>query len=125
MRAHALRHDPVRRFVVILEDGDDVIGELKRFAERAQLDKAEFTGIGAFQDVVIGQRHLRGEESAITAENAELVSLDGGLGRDGDHLAVRADVVVATHGHIQRGRLLRGRARSTLKLVVTEDDGRT
>jgi hypothetical protein len=57
--------------------------------------------------------------------NAELVSLDGDLDRGSDGVAVQADVVVAAHGGTQRGRLLRGHARSALKLVVTEDDRRT
>jgi uncharacterized protein len=54
MRTKLIHDGPERTFAVVLEMGDDVLECLLAFAKEHRLSAAEFTGLGAFSDCVLG-----------------------------------------------------------------------
>src|SRR5205085_10936607 len=42
------------RFALVFDKGDEPVAELERFARERGLTAASFTGIGAFEEVVLG-----------------------------------------------------------------------
>jgi predicted DNA-binding protein with PD1-like motif len=68
-----------RRYVLVLERGDELMAEVKAFAERERLRAAEFTGIGAVSSARLGAFDPDEREYVEIADpgQAELVSLNG------------------------------------------------
>ena len=77
-----------RRYVLVFERGDELMAEVKSFAERERLRAAEFTGIGAVASARIAAFDPDKREYVDIADpgQAELLSLDGRitLPRDAD-----------------------------------------
>jgi uncharacterized protein len=77
-----------RRYVLVLERGDELMGEVKAFAERERMRTAEFTGIGAVSSAKLAAFDPDKREYVDIADpgQAELVSLNGRitLPKDGD-----------------------------------------
>ena len=123
MRTHALAADPTRRYVLVLEDGEDLVEQLKSFAHEQDIKAADFTGIGAFRDVVLERigRPQRPLTPIRVDKDADVISLDGDLTPGANGPEIRADVVLSTGaGRRQRGWLQAGHIRSTFKLIVIE-----
>jgi len=68
-----------RRYVLVLERGDELMAEVKAFAEHERLRAAEFTGIGAVASAKLAAFDPDKREYVDIAdpEQAELVSLNG------------------------------------------------
>ncbi len=68
-----------RRYVLVLERGDELMAEVKAFAERERLRAAEFTGIGAVSSAKLAtfDPDRREYEDIADPGQAELVSLNG------------------------------------------------
>lgn len=122
MHAHALKTDPTRRYVLVFDDGEDVVDKLKSFAREQEISAAVFTGIGSFRRVVLGLAERARQQGRFSVvEDAQVISLDGTLRLDGDDPEITADVVVVAGGsRRRRGWLRAGRVRSALKLIVVE-----
>jgi uncharacterized protein len=77
-----------RRYVLVLERGDELMAEVKEFAERERLRAAEFTGIGAVSSAKLAAFDPDEREYVDIPDpgQAELVSLNGRitLPRDAD-----------------------------------------
>jgi len=68
-----------RRYVLVLEGGDELMAEVKSFAERERLRAAEFTGIGAVSSAKLAAFNPDTREYVHIPDpgQAELVSLNG------------------------------------------------
>jgi uncharacterized protein len=68
-----------RRYVLVFERGDELMAEVKAFAERERLRAAEFTGIGAVSSAKLAAFDPDEREYVDIADpgQAELVSLNG------------------------------------------------
>ena len=68
-----------RRYVVVLERGDELMAEIKKFAERERLRAAEFTGIGAISSAKLAAFAPDDREYVDIPDpgQTELVSLNG------------------------------------------------
>lgn len=111
------------RFALVFDKGDEPIGELERFARRRGLTAASFTGIGAFEEVVLGYFDRERKEYAEIPmrEQVEVLSLAGDVALADGEPAIHAHVVVGTRdGSAHGGHLLRARVWPTLEVVLTE-----
>jgi predicted DNA-binding protein with PD1-like motif len=123
MQYKLLHENGPRTYALVLDTGDEVIAELTRFAREQNVSASQFTGLGAFQDAVLGffdvaqKRYLKNH----VAEQVEVVSLVGDITLDDGEPALHPHVVVATRdGNARGGHLLEAHVRPTLELVVTE-----
>ena len=68
-----------RRYVLVLERGDQLMAEVKAFAERERLRAAEFTGIGAVSSAKLAAFDPERREYVEIADpgQAELAALNG------------------------------------------------
>ncbi len=120
MRSKRLAAD---RWALVFDKGDDPIAELERFAREHDLTAASFTGIGAFEDVVLGyfDRGRKEYEEIPVAEQVEVLSLAGDVAVADGEPAVHAHVVLGKRdGSAHGGHLLGGRVWPTLEVVLTE-----
>jgi predicted DNA-binding protein with PD1-like motif len=116
---HRLSSPDEKRFLLVFEDGEEVLGELARFVRREDVAAAEFTGIGCLGDVVLGRGSSARRVVADDDERLVLKTFDGWFSDD----ALSAYVVVsAPSGRRFGGRMAGGHVRSVLKLVLTEVD---
>jgi len=110
------------RFALVFDKGDEPMSELERFARERDLTAASFTGIGAFDEVVLGYFDRDAKEYAEipVREQVEVLSLASDVAVADGRPAVHAHVVVgkrdaSAHG----GHLLRARVWPTLEVVLT------
>jgi predicted DNA-binding protein with PD1-like motif len=54
MRSKLLNADPPITYAVVLDTGDEVIGELGKFVREQEVEAASVTAIGAFSRAVLG-----------------------------------------------------------------------
>jgi uncharacterized protein len=111
------------RWALVFDKGDEPMAELERFARGQGLTAASFTGIGAFEEVVLGyfDRGAKEYDEIPIREQVEVLTLAGDVAvADGDP-KVHAHVVVGKRdGTAHGGHLLRGRVWPTLEVVLTE-----
>ncbi|MBV9863048.1 MAG: DNA-binding protein [Alphaproteobacteria bacterium] len=124
MRSKILDDASQRTFALVFETGDEVIDGLQRFARENDLTAAEFTGLGALSEVVLGYFDWQTKDyrRIPVQEQVEVVSLIGNfaIGEDGKP-AVHPHIVVAkSDGSAHGGHLLQGHVRPTLEVVVVE-----
>ncbi len=111
-------------FAVILDDGDEVMACLQRFAEAERITAAQVTAIGAFSRARLAFWDVERHEYLPheMAEQTEVLSLAGDIAADEKgapklHLhAVLGRRDASTRG----GHLLAGWVRPTLEVIVTE-----
>ena len=124
MKSKVVNGGPQRTLVAIFETGDEVVGGLKRLAQEQQAGAAEFTGIGALSDLVLGYFDWQKKEYRRTAirEQVEVVSLLGNfaLADDGKPTVHPHIVVAKADGTAHGGHLLEAHVRPTLEIVITE-----
>jgi predicted DNA-binding protein with PD1-like motif len=111
------------RWALVFDKGDEPMAELERFAREHELTAASFTGIGAFEEVVLGyfDRERKEYEEIPVREQVEVLSLAGDVAVAEGEPKVHAHVVVGKRdGTAYGGHLLRGRVWPTLEVVLTE-----
>jgi predicted DNA-binding protein with PD1-like motif len=113
-----------KTYALIFETGDEVMSNLKAFAENNRLGGSHFTGIGAFEDVTLGYFDwAKKDYKAIPIrEQVEVVSLVGDIAQgEESEPAVHAHVVLGkSDGTALGGHLLEARVRPTLELMLVE-----
>ena len=120
MRSQALGD---KTFILVFEKGDEAMSELARFSRERRIVGAQFTGIGAFQDVTLGyfDREKKDYERIPLAEQVEVLTLAGDVALEDGEAKVHAHVVVGKRdGTAHGGHLLEGHVWPTLEVVLTE-----
>jgi hypothetical protein len=113
-----------RTFVVVLETGEEVMGQLKAFADREKLKAAQLTAIGAFSDTVLGyfdwqQKQYRRNPVNEQVEVAAFIG-DIALTKD-DERSLHVHLVLGRRdGAALAGHLMEAHVRPTLEVVLTE-----
>ncbi len=117
------REDGLRTFALIFDRGDEVMSTLEDFARREQINGAQFTAIGAFQDVVLAyfDWERKEYERHRLDEQVEVLTLAGDVADKDGEVAVHGHVVVARRDTSTRGgHLVEAHVRPTLEVVLTE-----
>lgn len=124
MRVQQLAGRSETTFVLVFEKGDDPVVELTGFAREEQVGAAQFTGIGAFSDLVVGyfDRGRKEYRRIPIAEQVEVLSLAGDVALDEDgEPQVHAHVVVGkADGSAHGGHLLEAHVWPTLEVVLVQ-----
>ncbi|MEZ5815484.1 MAG: PPC domain-containing DNA-binding protein [Hyphomicrobiaceae bacterium] len=114
----------LRTFVLVLENGDEIMSCIERFVADQSVSAAQFSAIGAMQSTVLGyfdwakrdyNKHRREEQ-------VEVASLTGdvAIGPDGKP-AIHVHTVLGRHdGTALAGHLFEGHVRPTLEIVLTD-----
>ncbi len=109
------------RWALVFDKGDEPVGELERFAREQGVTAASFTGIGAFEEVVLGyfDRERKEYEEIPVREQVEVLSLAGDIALAEGEPKVHAHVVVGKRdGTAHGGHLLRANVWPTLEVVL-------
>ena len=113
-----------RRFVVILDAGEEAFETLTRFADQQGLSGASVSAIGAFQKAVVGWFDLPAKtyREIPVDEQSEVLSLLGDIARDeNDEPSLHLHTVLGLRdGSTRGGHFLRGTVRPTLEVTITE-----
>ncbi len=112
-----------REWAIVFDTEDEVMADLKEFAEAEHLTTAHFTGIGAFADVTVAWFDLKRQsyQPIQIAEQVEVLSLIGDVAEFKGKPSVHAHICIAKRdGTAHGGHLQKGRVRPTLELIVIE-----
>jgi predicted DNA-binding protein with PD1-like motif len=127
MQSQLLMDQAERTHVLVFDSGDEVMAELKKFAERENLNAASFTAIGAFRSVDIGWFDLKKQDykKISIREQVEVLSLIGNIAEYEGGPKIHAHLVVGKQdGTAHGGHLLAAHVRPTLEVVLTESPER-
>jgi predicted DNA-binding protein with PD1-like motif len=112
-----------RTFVLVFESGDEVMQELRQFADQLELNGSHFTAIGAFNDLNIAffDWNRKKYMDLPVREQVEVLMMSGDIADDNGQRRVHAHVVVGkSTGEALGGHLQNATVRPTLELVLTE-----
>lgn len=124
MKSKLINDGPQKTFALILDKGDEAVSSIEAFAREMQIAAAQFTGIGAFSDLILGffDWETKEYQKIPVTQQVEVVSLIGdvALGPDGK-AALHPHVVVSrSDGTAMGGHLLQAHVRPTLEIILTE-----
>jgi uncharacterized protein len=116
--------DGLRTFAVILETGDEVISQIKAFADHEKLSASQLTAIGACSGVVLGYFDWEKKQYKRNRfdEQVEVASFIGdiALAKNGER-SLHAHVVLGRRdGGALAGHLFEANVRPTLEVILTE-----
>jgi uncharacterized protein len=123
MQSKLIHDAPQRTFVVVLETGEEVLECLLEFAQEHRLSAAEFSGLGALSDCVLGyfDWQKKDYQRIPVSEQVEVLNLTGNVALSEGEPKLHPHIVVGkADGSAHGGHLLEGRVRPTLEVVVTE-----
>ena len=123
MRTKLIHEDRERTFAVVLEKGDEVTASLTAFAKEHGLSAAEFTGLGAFSDCVLGffDWDKKDYRKIPIREQVEVLALVGNIAlKDGEPKLHPHVTVGKADGTAHGGHLLEAHVRPILEVIVTE-----
>lgn len=123
MKTKLLRADGTKVYALVFDKGDEVIGELQRFAQQERLDSSHFTAIGAFQTMVLQyfNPETKAYEDIPIDQQVEVLALTGNVALDGDGRKIHAHAVVGLRdGATRGGHLKEGYVFPTLEVIIEE-----
>lgn len=125
MRSQLLGQDGRRRtYMLVFDIGDEIAGGVLSFATENALRGSYFTGVGAFEDAVLGWFDWEAKvyRKLPIREQVEVVSFAGNIAvAPNGEPVIHAHVAVAKHdGSAWGGHLLEAHARPTLEVVLHE-----
>ena len=123
MKSKVIDDDSQRTFAVVLDPGDEVLECLLAFAREHRLSAAEFTGLGALSDCVLGyfDWQKKDYERIRLDEQVEVLNLTGNVALSEGKPKLHPHIVVGkADGSAHGGHLLEGHVRPTLEVIVTE-----
>ena len=123
MRSKLLNADPPITYAVVLDTGDEVIGELGNFVREQEVEAASLTAIGAFSRAVLGyfQWETKQYKKITVDEQVEVLSLlgDVAVGDQGPTLHLHA-VLGKADGSVVGGYLIDAYVRPTLEVILIQ-----
>jgi predicted DNA-binding protein with PD1-like motif len=123
MKSKLIHDAPQETFAVVFDKGDEVLENLLAFAKEHRISAAEFTGLGALSDVVLGYFDWQKKDYRRIPidEQVEVLALTGNIAlKDGEPKLHPHIVVGKSDGTAHGGHLLEGHVRPTLEVIVTE-----
>jgi predicted DNA-binding protein with PD1-like motif len=81
MKSKLINDGPQKTYVLVLDKGDEAVGCIEGFARENRIAAAQFTGIGAFGDAVLGffDWETKDYRRIPVNEQVEVVSLLGDI----------------------------------------------
>ena len=123
MRSKLLNADPPITYAVVLDTGDEVIGELSNFVREQEVEAASVTAIGAFSRAMLGyfQWETKQYKKIPVDEQVEVLSLlgDVAVGDQGPTLHLHA-VLGKADGSVVGGHLIEAYVRPTLEVILIQ-----
>jgi hypothetical protein len=123
MRSKLLNADPPVTYAVVLDTGDEVIGELGKLVREQEVEAASLTAIGAFSRAVLGyfQWETKQYKKIAVSEQVEVLSLlgDVAVGDQGPTLHLHA-VLGKADGSVVGGHLIEAYVRPTLEVILIQ-----
>jgi uncharacterized protein len=123
MRSKLLNVDPPITYAVVLDSGDEVIGELGNFVREQEVEAASVTAIGAFSGAMLGcfQWETKQYKKIPVDEQVEVLSLlgDVAVGDQGPGLHLHA-VLGKADGSMVGGHLIGAYVRPTLEVILIQ-----
>ena len=123
MRSKLLNADPPITYAVVLDTGDEVIGELGNFVREQEVEAASLTAIGAFSRAVLGyfQWETKQYKKITVDAQVEVLSLlgDVAVGDQGPTLHLHA-VLGKADGSVVGGHLIEAYVRPTLEVILIQ-----
>ena len=123
MRSKLLNADPPITYAVVLDTGDEVIGELGKFVREQEVEAASLTAIGAFSRAVLGyfEWETKQYKKIPVCEQVEVLSLlgDVAVGDQGPTLHLHA-VLGKADGSVVGGHLIEAYVRPTLEVILIQ-----
>jgi hypothetical protein len=123
MRSKLLNADPPITYAVVLDTGDEVIGELGKFVREQEVEAASLTAIGAFSRGVLGYFDWESKQykKIPVDEQVEVLSLlgDVAVGDQGPTLHLHA-VLGKADGSVVGGHLIEAYVRPTLEVILIQ-----
>ena len=110
-------------YVVVCDPGDEAVAALNEFARAEDLEAAQITAVGAFENAVVGwfDRAARDYRRIPVDEQCEVLSLLGDVAEGADGPVVHVHTVLGlADGTTRGGHLLAGTVFPTLEVIVTE-----
>jgi predicted DNA-binding protein with PD1-like motif len=110
-------------YVLVFDQGDEVMEQLAAFASERELTAGHFTAIGAFSDVTLGflDPETNKYMPIVVDEQVEALSLVGDISLENGERRVHAHVVIGKRdGRAYGGHLLEAHVWPTLEVVLTE-----
>lgn len=123
MRSKILNVKGERTIALVLDAGDEAMGEITRFAESNHIRAARFTAVGALSEAVIGWFDVdrRKYEEIPVRDQVEVLVMAGDIALDGGKPKVHAHIVLGRRdGSTCGGHLLSARVRPTLEVMLEE-----
>jgi predicted DNA-binding protein with PD1-like motif len=123
MQSKLIHDAPQRTFVVVLDTGEEVLECLLEFAQEHRLSAAEFSGLGALSDCVLGYFDWQKKDYAriVVDEQVEVLNLTGNVALSEGEPKLHPHIVIGkADGSAHGGHLLAGHVRPTLEVIVTE-----
>jgi predicted DNA-binding protein with PD1-like motif len=113
-----------RTFVLVFEEGEDVLPALEGFATAQGLTAAGFTGLGAFSRAELGffDTDRKDYDRIPVDDQTEVLSLVGNIAELDGAPRLHAHVVLGLRdGGARGGHLLSATVRPTLEILLTEN----
>lgn len=123
MKSKVIKRIGERTFVLVMDNGDEVVRTLTEFAKAQGLAGSHFTAIGALRNVTLGffDWHTKDYRRIELDEQVEVLSLLGDIALDEGEPRVHAHIVVGKRdGTAHGGHLLGAQVRPTLEIVLIE-----
>jgi uncharacterized protein len=123
MKSKLINDAPQRTFALVFDKGDEVLENLLAFAREHGLSAAEFTGLGALSDAVLGyfDWQTKDYKRIPIDEQVEVLNLTGNIALAEGKPKLHPHIVLGkADGTAHGGHLLEGHVRPTLEVIVTE-----
>ena len=123
MKGKLINDGAQRTFAVIFDKGDEVLENLRTFAKEHRLSAAEFTGLGALSDAVLGYFDWQKKDYTRIPieEQVEVLNLTGNVAQADGEPKLHAHIVLGKgDGTAHGGHLLEAHVRPTLEVIITE-----
>lgn len=123
MRHKLLTDAAERTFIVVMDNGDEVMSALESFCAQQGITAARFTAIGAFSSATLGyfDWERKDYDRIALREQVEVLTLTGDVTDKDGQPALHAHVVIGKRdGTAHGGHLLDAYVRPTLELMLIE-----
>lgn len=123
MKFKLINDDQQKTYAVIMDSGDEVMEELKKFAKNQNLKACQFTAIGAFSETTVGffDFSIKDYENILIQEQAEVLALTGDISLFKDEYKIHAHVVLGKRdGTAHGGHLIKAIVHPTLEIILNE-----
>jgi predicted DNA-binding protein with PD1-like motif len=123
MKFKLINDDQQKTYAVIMDTGDEVMEELKKFAKSQRLRASQFTAIGAFSEAIVGffDFSIKDYEKIPIQEQMEVLVLTGDISLFKDEYKIHAHVVLGKRdGTAHGGHLIKAVVHPTLEIILNE-----